>query len=128
MLQIQYLLNSGGDVISSLAVGSGQTVTTQGVKTDLKSSSGSAGLFLIITGTVNALTRDVSIDNTTFYTPYDGYGASLANCIGATTASTSRYISLDIVSSGQIVAPYTRFNAKMLSGGTLSMVYISNEE
>ena len=126
MLQVQFLMNTGGDVISVLSVGSAQTITTKGVSTERKEGFGTAGMFLIHTGTLSNLTREVSYDNVTYYTPYDVSNASLSKCI-TTSSNNSRFISLDVVGSGYIVTPYTRYNATTVSGGTLSMVYVSDE-
>lgn len=125
MLQTTFLNDTGNNVISSLAVGSGQTITTQGVEC-VNTNFGLAGLFIIHNGTVNSVTREVSYDNTTFYTPWDK-SASLGALI-TTSANNSRFLALNFVNSGNIVSPYVRYNVTMLSGGTLSLIHINDEK
>jgi hypothetical protein len=123
MLHIQYLNDTAGTTISALAVASAGTVLTEGIDTSRDVTS--MGLFVIHTGTISSLTREVSIDNTTFYTPYDK--VSSLSVVMTTTATNSRYISLVNPDSGNICSPFTRYSVKMLSGGTLTLVYVANE-
>ena len=120
----QFLNATGGTVITNLAVASGQTVTTEGINTSRVRAS---GLFVVFTGTVNAITRQVSYDNVDYYTPWDK-GSSISIILVA-TANNSRYIAIEPLNlnSGNVVSPYTRYNVTMLSGGTLSLVYVANE-
>lgn len=123
-MQIILLNGTGGIAINSLAVGSGQTVTTEGLDTSKVKNS---GLLLVFTGTVNALTRDVSIDDINYYTPYDSKMGILNACITG-SVNNSRFITLEINNSANMVVPWTRYNIKMLSGGTLTAYYIADED
>jgi|SRR3990167_897204 len=121
---VQFLNDTGGSVITSLAVESGQTITSKGINTTRVKA---AGLFVVHNGTVNAITRQVSPDDVTYYTPWDK-GASLTTCITA-SANNSRFIVIEPLNanSGNVISPFTRYNVTMLSGGTLSLIYIADE-
>ena len=79
----------------------------------------------MIVGTIRAITQQVSYDNTNWYTPWDK-NASLANLITA-SANNSRFISLAMANSANVPSPFKRFNVTMLSGGTLSLIYVADE-
>ena len=125
MLNVQFLNDTGGTLISSLAVGSVQTITTKGIDTSRLNFQGQHGMYLIFTGTVNGLTQEVSYDNTNWYTPWDK-NASLGQLIVA-SANNSRFISFVTTNSANVPSPFKRYNVTMLSGGTLSLVYVADE-
>jgi hypothetical protein len=125
-MQTQFLNATGGSVINSFAIGSGQTVTTDGINTEKLKGDAWSGIFFIVNGTINGLTRQVSYDNSNWYTPYDRRGGSLGICING-SINNSRFVSIFDINSASLIAPWTRFNATALSGGTLTMVYVSDE-
>ena len=125
-LHIQLLKDSSGTLISSYSANSTNTITTEGI--DTSNYTGQAGLLLVLNGTVANLTRQVSIDNSTFYDVYDNLGNKLIY-ISSSPIPSSRYIMFENLSCNEVISPYTRF--QFIGSGTVTTVtayYIQTEE
>jgi hypothetical protein len=119
----QVLNTTGGDAITSLAVGSGVSIYTQKVDTQRGIDS---ALVLVIAGTIS-VTQEVSVNGTDFYTPYDLGGRVSMGNVGSALVTTGMYIALNQVASCPVIAPYKRFVFQALSTSTISAYYLQQE-
>lgn len=112
----QKQLTISGSPISSYAIGSGLTVTSDSVYQT--GNVGYGSMLLLVSGSVDA-SFQVSRDGSNWYTPYttDGITLSAAGAI-ATAVSADRWIILPIK-----MAPYVRFIFSANSSSTISANY-----
>ena len=123
MLHTQLFVDTAGTVINAYAVGSLGSIITGGVKTERDTQG--QGILFVFTGTIASVTRQVSIDNVTYYTPYNL--ASDISLVVSGSMANSRFVSLTNVNSANVVVPWQRFTVKSVSGGTVTMTWVANE-
>lgn len=123
MIYTTQLNTTGGDAISSLAVGSGVSIYTQKVDTARGKES---ALVLVIAGTIS-VTQEVSADGSNFYTPYDLGGRVSMGTVGSALVTTGMYIALNQAASCPVIAPFKRFIFQALSTSTISAYYLQQE-
>ena len=123
MIYTQVLNTTGGDAITSLAVGSGVSIYTQKVNTERGKES---ALVLVIAGTLS-VSQEVSVDGTNFYTPYDLGGRVSMGNVGSALVTTGMYIALNQATSCPVIAPFKRFIFQALSTSTISAYYLQQE-
>ena len=125
MLHVRGVREVSGTVISVYNIGTITTIYTEGINTERADKYGL--LFVIAGGTVANLARQVSIDNSNFYDPYDSIGTNLANL--STNILNSRYIMVNNINSSTLISPYTRFTfVGTGSITTLSLYYLQQEK
>lgn len=125
MKYVQLLQEVSGNDLNVYNIGTITTIATKPINTDRIGAGGL--LFVLAGGTVANLIREVSIDKSNFYTPYDHAGVNLGNI--AATVANSRYILLNEVDSSGVIARWTRF--KFVGTGTITTVsvyFIGEEE
>lgn len=127
MINVQLLEETSGNLIKAFVATSQATYRTKGI--DMSRLGDNAGLLIVCTtGSVSGISRQVSVDNTNFYTPYDNVGADISPVYGL--VANSRYVSLTANNSSGIVAPYVRF--QFITTGVvahnISMYYIQDEK
>ncbi len=123
MIYTQVLNTTGGDAITSLAVGSGVSIYTQKVDS---ARGKDAALVLVIAGTLS-VSQEVSIDGINFYTPYDLGGRVSMGAVGSALVTTGMYIALNQATSCPVIAPFKRFIFQALSTSTISAYYLQQE-
>ena len=123
MIYTQVLNTTGGDAITSLAVGSGVSIYTQKVNTERGKES---ALVLVIAGTLS-VSQEVSVHGTNFYTPYDLGGRVSMGNVGSALVTTGMYIALNQERSCPVIAPFKRFIFQALSTSTISAYYLQQE-
>ena len=127
MIYTQLLNNTGGSVISALAISAGASIYTQ--KVDSQRGVDSA-LILVLAGATGNLSiaQEVSVDGVKFYTPYDlGGVTSMGNVGSALLITTGMYIALNQATSCPVITPYKRFVFTAHSAVTLSAYYLQQE-
>lgn len=125
MLHTQLLRDSSGNNLSSYNINTTNVITTEGV--DTQRNEGNSALLIVQDGSITEITRQVSIDNTNWYTPY-GVGSLSLSQVGSAIPD-SRMITLSDADSSNVIAPYTRFKfAGARTITTVSMWYIQEEQ
>jgi len=125
MIHTQVVRDSSGNLLTSYNINTTNVITTEGINTERNYSK--SALLLVQDGSITQITREVSVDNTNYYVPYDANGLSLANCGSA--IPNSRYISLAAGDSGSLATPWTRFKfAGARTITTVSLWYMQEEQ
>ena len=132
---ITYALESGGATMTAITVSTGDSVTSDGIKTE--NCVGASWLYVRFLDTSScSLYREISYDNTnwgqavlTYPWTTNTYFYNIASVITA----TAQFVSLAAIDSNigvaPVVAPYTRFKvASERSDANISIWYIQQEE
>ena len=124
MLRFQLCKEASGNVINAYNIGTITTIATEPLDT---SRAGMQGLlFVIATGTVVTLKRQVSPNQVDWYNIYDSVGSDLSSL--STNITSSRYIILNNIGSSSVIAPWTRFTFAGTGSLTTITLYYAEEQ
>lgn len=122
-----YALNSNSTAISSVAINSGDTITTDAIPTGNIFGNPALIYRLLDTGTVTAI-KEVSNDKVTWYDSVGINGVSFGTIFSANAADL-QWVSLAYSDTALSIAPWTRFSfTAHRSVATISVSYIQQEE
>ncbi len=124
MLHVRGIREVSGTLISVYNIGTITTIYTEGINTERADEQGL--LFVLAGGSIAALQRQVSIDNSNWYNAYNANLGNLTTILSA--ISNSQLVILNDTNSGNVISPYTRFSfVGTGSITTLSLYYLQKE-
>jgi len=118
MITHQLINSNSGDLMSgAYAMASAASIYTEGIL--IERSLGQSGLLLQATGSI-ALTRQVSVDNVNWITPYNEHLKSTGTVFTLHHGDSGGYYSLYNPESSHAVMPWIRFKVTAAVAATIS--------